>query len=89
MGDSSLTLYLGVGAWTVILVALVMAALAWWIPRRAVRVGIGVGLVVLALPGGVILSFAASVLVAGLGAAVIILGVRTLPADSGTEPTGR
>ena len=80
MGDSGLTVYLGIAAWAVIVLALVMTAVAWRIPKRPVRVGIGLGLMVLGLLGGG-LSFVALVLVTGLGVAVLILGIRTRRAD--------
>ena len=80
MGDSGLTVYLGIAAWAVIVLALVMTAVAWRIPKRPVRVGIGLGLMVLGLLGGG-LSFVAFGLVTGLGVAVLILGIRTRRAD--------
>jgi len=80
MGDSYLTVYLGVAAWAVIVLALVMSAVAWRIPRRRVRVGLGLGLTVLGLLG-LGLSFGAFVLVTGLSVAVLILGIRTRCAD--------
>ena len=49
MGDSGLTVYLGIAAWAVIVLALVMTAVACRIPKRPVRVGIGLGLMVLGL----------------------------------------
>jgi len=78
MGDSDLTVYLAIAALAVIVVASIMAAVAWRIPKRTVRVAIGSGLVVLGLWSAV-LSFAAFVLVAGLGVAVLIIGIRTAP----------
>ena len=80
MGDSGLTVYLGIAALAVIVLALVMTAVAWRIPKRRVRVGLGSGLMVLGLLGGG-LSFVAFVLVTGLGVAVLILGIRTRCAD--------
>ena len=80
MGDSGLTVYLGIAAWAVIVLALVMTAVAWRIPKRPVRVGIGLGLMVLGLLGGG-LSFVAFGLVTGLGVAVLILGIRIRRAD--------
>jgi hypothetical protein len=49
MGDSGLTVYLGIAAWAVIILALVMTAVACRISKRPVRVGIGLGLRVLGL----------------------------------------
>jgi hypothetical protein len=80
MGDSGLTVYLGIAAWAIIALALVITAVAWRTPKRPVRVGIGLGLMVLGLLGGG-LSFVALLLVTGLGAAVLILGIRTRRAD--------
>jgi hypothetical protein len=85
MGDSGLTIYLGIAAWAIIGLALLITAVAWRIPKRPVRVGIGLGLMVLGLLGGG-LSFVALLLVTGLGAAVLILGIRTRragPQDGG------
>jgi hypothetical protein len=85
MGDSGLTVYLGIAGLAVIVLALVMTAVAWRIPKRPVRVGIGLGLMVLGLLGGG-LSFGAFVLVTGLGVTVLILGIRTRcagPQDGG------
>jgi hypothetical protein len=79
MGDSSLTVYLGIAAWAVIVLALGMTAAAWRIPKRPVRVSLGLG--VLGLLGGVVLSFGVLVLVTGLGMAVLIHGIRTRCAD--------
>ena len=76
MGDSDLTVYLATAA--MIDATTIMAAVAWRIPKRTVRVAIGSGLVVLGLWSAV-LSFAAFVLVAGLGVAVLIIGIRTAP----------
>ncbi len=73
-----MTVYLAIAALAVIVVASIMAAVAWRIPKRTVRVAIGSGLVVLGLWSAV-LSFAAFVLVAGLGVAVLIIGIRTAP----------
>ncbi len=81
MGDSGLTVYLGIAAWAVIVLALVMTAVACRIPKRPVRVGIGLGLMVLGLLCGG-LSFVAFGLVTGLGVAVLILGIRIRRADS-------
>jgi hypothetical protein len=80
MGDSGLTVYLGIAAWAMVVLALVMTAVAWRIPKRPVRVGIGLGLMVLGLLGGG-LSFVALVLVTGLGVAVLIFGIRTRRGD--------
>lgn len=85
MGDSGLTVYVGIAAWGVIVVALIMAVVAWRIPKRTVRAGVGLGLMVLGLLSAVVLSFVATVLAAGLGVAVFILGVRTVPADGKAE----
>ena len=52
MGDSYLTVYMGFAAGAVIVLALVMSAVAWRIPKRRVRVGLGLGLTVLGLLGG-------------------------------------
>jgi len=88
MGDSSLTVYLGVAAGAVIVLALVMSAGAWRIPTRRVRVGCGLGLTVLGLLGWG-LSFGVFVLVTGLGVAVLILGIRTRCADPQDGGIGR
>jgi hypothetical protein len=80
MGDSGLTVYLGIAAGAVIVLASAMTAVAWRIPRRRVRVGLGLGLVVLGLLGGG-LSLVALVLVTGLGVAVLVLGIQTQCAD--------
>jgi O-antigen ligase len=81
MGDSGLTVYLGMAAWAIVVLALVITAVAWRIPKRPVRIGIGLGLMVLALLGGG-LSLGAWLLVTGLGTAVLILGIRTRRPDS-------
>jgi hypothetical protein len=81
MGDSGLTVYLGIAAWAVIVLALVMTVVACRIPKRPVRVSIGLGLMVLGLLCGG-LSFVALGLVTGLGAAVLILGIRIRRVDS-------
>jgi hypothetical protein len=86
MGDSGLTVYLAIAALAAILLALVMTAVAWRIPKRPVRVGIGLGLMVLGLLGRVVLSFVAFVLVTGLGMSVFVLGIQTRcagPQDGG------
>jgi len=88
MGDSGLTAYLGVVALAVIFVTLILAGVAWRIRRRTVRVGIGLGLIMLGFLCAV-LSFVALVLVAGLGAAIVILGIRTMPGQSTAEGTGQ
>jgi hypothetical protein len=75
MGDSGLTVYLGIAAWATIVLALVMTAVAWQIPRRPVRVGIGLALMGLGLLGGW-LSVVAMVTVTGLGMAGLIRGIR-------------
>ena len=62
-------------------IALVMTAVACRIPKRPVRVGIGLGLMVLGLLCGG-LSFVALGLVTGLGVAVLILGIRIRHAGS-------
>ena len=74
MGDSGLMVYLGIAAWAIVVVALVLTAVAWRTPKRPVRVGIGLCLLVLGLLGGA-LSLVAFLLVTGLGAAVLILGI--------------
>ena len=84
MGDSGLTTYLAVVAIVVILVAAVLAAVAWRVRKRTVRIAIGVGLVLLGLLCAV-LSLVAAVLVAGLGMAVLVVGVRTAPTVGQTE----
>jgi|WetSurMetagenome_2_1015567.scaffolds.fasta_scaffold332384_2 hypothetical protein len=76
MGDSGLTVHVGIAAWAIVVLALVITAVAWRIPKRPVRVSIGLGLMVLGLLGGG-LSFVALLLLTGLGAAVLILGIRT------------
>jgi hypothetical protein len=81
MGDSGLTVDLGIAAWAVIILALVMTAVACRIPKRPVRVGIGLGLMVLGLLCGG-LSLVALGLVTGLGVAVLILGIRIRRAGS-------
>lgn len=81
MGDSGLTDYLAIAALAVILLAFVMTAVAWRIPKRPVRIGIGLALMVLGLLDGVVLSFVAFVLVTGLGVTVFVLGIRTRRAD--------
>lgn len=81
MGDSGLTAYLGVAAWAVIVLALVMTVVACRTPKRPVRVGIGLGLIVMGLLCGGI-SFVALGLITGLGVAVLILGIRIRRADS-------
>jgi len=88
MGDSGLTVHLGIAAWAIFVLALVITAVAWRIPKRPVRVGIGSGLMVLGLLGGG-LSFVALLLVTGLGAAVLILGIRTRRADPQDRGNGQ
>jgi cadmium resistance protein CadD (predicted permease) len=81
MGDSGLTVYLGIAAWAVIVLALVMTVVACRTHKRPVRVGIGLGLMVLGLLCGG-LSLVPFGLVTGLGVAVLILGIRIRRADS-------
>ena len=88
MGDSGLTVYVGIAAWAIVVLALVITAVAWRIPKRPVRVGIGSGLMVLGVLGGG-LSFVALLLVTGLGTAVLILGIRTRRADRQDEGIGQ
>lgn len=76
MGDSDLTKYLGAVGVLVIVTAFLLAAVAWRVSNRTVRISIGVGLVLLGLFCGVI-SLAAFVVVDGLGVAIFVLGVRT------------
>lgn len=71
-----------------IVLALVMTAVAWRIPKRPVRVGIGLGLLALGFLG-LMLSFVAVVLVTGLGVAVLVLGTRTPRADPEDGGLGR
>ena len=84
MGDSGLTTYLAVVAMVVIIVALILAAVAWRVRRRMVRISIGLGLVIAGLLCAP-LSLVAFMLVAGLGMAVFVAGVRTVPTDGTTE----
>ena len=84
MGDSGLTTYLAVIAMSVIIVAFILAAVAWRVHRRTVRISIGLGLVILGLICTVA-SLAGFVLVAGLGVAIIVLGVRTRQPDRMTH----
>jgi hypothetical protein len=68
--------YLAVAAMLAIIVAIVLAALAWRVRNRTFRISIGLGLVILGLVCTVV-SLAGSVLVVGLGVAVLVAGVRT------------
>ena len=88
MGDSGLTVYLGIAAWSVIVLAFVMTVVARRIHRCPIRVGIGLGLMVLGLLCGR-LSFVAFGLVTGLGVAVLFLGIRIRRADSQEGGIGR
>ena len=88
MGDSGLTVYLGIAAWSVIVLAFVMTVVARRIHKRPIRVGIGLGLMVLGLLCGR-LSFVAFGLVTGLGVAVLFLGIRIRRADSQDGGIGR
>lgn len=76
MGDSGLIAYLAIAAMFVIIVAFILAAVAWRVRRRTLRICIGLGLVILGLFCKVV-SLAVFVLVASIGVAVIVLGVRT------------
>jgi len=88
MGDSDLTVYLGIAGWSVIVLAFVMTVVARRIHRCPIRVGIGLGLMVLGLLCGR-LSFVAFGLVTGLGVAVLFLGIRIRRADSQEGGIGR
>ena len=83
MGGSGLTTYLAVVAMVVITVVLILAAVAWRVRRRTVQISIGLGLVIVGLLCAA-LSLVAFVLVAGLGMAVFVAGVRTVPTDGTT-----
>lgn len=78
MGDSGLSTYLVVVAMVVIIVALILGAVAWRVRRRMVRISIGLGLVILGLLCSV-LSLESLVLVVGLGLAIFVAGIRTVP----------
>jgi len=84
VGDSGLMTYLAVAAISAIIVAIVLAALAWRVRKRPFRISIGLGLVILGLSCTVV-SLAGVVLVVGLGVAVIVLGVRTRHQDGETH----
>ncbi len=86
MGDSGLMTFLGVLAISAVIVAVILAAVAWRVRNRTLRISIGSGLVILGLCCTV-LSIAAFILVGGLGVAVIVLGVRTRQDDVGTHGT--
>ena len=88
MGDSGLTVYLGIAGWSVIVLAFVMTVVVRRIHRCPIRVGIGLGLMVLGLLCGR-LSFVAFGLVTGLGVAVLFLGIRIRRADSQEGGIGR
>jgi hypothetical protein len=84
VGDSGLTMYLAIAAMSVIVVALILAAVAWRVRNRTLRIYIGLGLIVLGL-FFTVLSLAGFVLVGGMGVAVMILGVRTRHHDGETH----
>jgi lysylphosphatidylglycerol synthetase-like protein (DUF2156 family) len=90
MGDSGLTTYLAVVAMVVIIVALILAAVAWRVRRRTIRISIGLGLVIAGLLCAP-LSLVAFMLVAGLGMAVCRrecenvpkMGMKSVPPSAG------
>jgi len=84
VGDSGLTTYLAVAAMSVIVVALILAAVAWRVRSRTIRISIGLRLLILG-SFCTVLSLAGFVLVGGLGVAVIVLGIRTGQHDGETH----
>ena len=78
MGDSDITLYLSVVALLVMAGTIVAFVIAWRVQRRIVRVTVGVILLAVAATCG-ILSILASLLVAALGVAALVLASKTPP----------
>jgi hypothetical protein len=75
MGDSDIVQYLSAAALILVLGAVVAFVIAWRVRTRAVRVIVGVMLLVVAALCA-IFSFLASLVVAALGVASLILAVR-------------
>jgi len=78
--------YLSVLAISAVIVAVVLAVVAWRVRNRTLRISIGSGLVILGL-FCTVLTITGFILVCGLGVAVIVLGVRTRQHNVGTDVT--
>jgi len=81
MGDSGLTTMLAGMALLVIVLAVVLAVIAWRTRRRTVRIAIGATLLLLGVASAV-LSIIGFVIVVGLGLAALIAGLKTAPTSA-------
>jgi hypothetical protein len=92
MGDSDFALYLSVVAILVMVGSVIAFIIAWRVRKRPVRIVVGVLLLAVAALCA-ILSFLATLIVAALGVASLVLAGRTQTQDSsrpkarrGTDP---